>query len=73
MAKLKQDYINWVLTLNASQVQKELHNVTEANRELEKANKSMRDEMTRLQKDGQANTAGFRNLEKAVGSNSYST
>ena len=49
MAKVKQDYINWVLTLNSSQVQKEMHNVTEANRELEKSNRSMRDSMSKLQ------------------------
>ena len=57
MAKLKQDYIDWVLTLNASQLQKEMHNVTEANRELEKSNKSIRDEMNRLRADGKKNTA----------------
>jgi chromosome segregation ATPase len=69
MAKLKQDYIDWVLTLNASQLQKEMHNVTEANRELEKSNKSIRDEMNRLRADGKKNTAEFRNLEKAVKDN----
>lgn len=69
MAKLKQDYIDWVLTLNASQVQKELHNVTEANRELEKSNKSIRDQMNRLRAEGKGNTKEFRNLEKAVRDN----
>lgn len=28
MAKLKPDYIEWVLTLNASDAQKEIHNVS---------------------------------------------
>lgn len=69
MAKVKQDYIDWVLTLNASQVQKEIHNVTEANRELEKSNKSIRDEMNRLRADGKENTKEFRNLGKAVKDN----
>ncbi len=69
MAKVKQDYINWVLTLNSSQVQKEMHNVTEANRELEKSNRSMRDSMSKLQAEGKGNTKEFRNLEKAVRDN----
>lgn len=34
MAKLKPDYIEWVLTLNASDAQKEIHNLSEKNKEL---------------------------------------
>ena len=46
--KLQTDYINWVLTLNASQAQKEIHNVTESTRELEKQNKEFRKQMGEL-------------------------
>ena len=34
MAKLKPDYIEWVLTLNASDAQKEIHNLRKRTRKL---------------------------------------
>lgn len=46
--KIQTDYINWVVTLNASQAQKEIHNVTESTRELEKQNKEFRKQMREL-------------------------
>ncbi len=46
--KIQTDYINWVVTLNASQAQKEIHNVTESTRELEKQNKEFRKQMGEL-------------------------
>ena len=42
MAKLKPDYIEWVLTLNASDAQKEIHNLSEKNKELRDSNKEIK-------------------------------
>jgi len=41
MAKLSNDYIRWTLTLNTSQTKKEIHNLTESSKELEKSNKDL--------------------------------
>lgn len=51
--KLGKDYIEWVLKLNASQTQREINNLKEGNKELEKSNKSLRSEMTRLTAGGE--------------------
>ena len=47
MAKLKPDYIEWVLTLNASDAQKEIHNLSEKNKELRDSNKEIKKEIGR--------------------------
>lgn len=52
--KLGKDYIEWVLKLNASQTQREINNLKEGNKELEKSNKSLRSEMSRLAAEGKA-------------------
>ena len=52
--KLRKDYIEWVLKLNASQTQREINNLKEGNKELEKSNKSLRSEMSRLAAEGKA-------------------
>ena len=52
--KLGKDYIEWVLKLNASQTQREINNLKEGNKELERSNKSLRSEMTRLTAEGKA-------------------
>lgn len=67
--KLGKDYIEWVLKLNASQTQREINNLKEGNKELEKSNKSLRSEMTRLTAEGKANTEAYRNLQKQLDKN----
>ena len=47
MAKLKPDYIEWVLTLNASDAQKEIHNLSEKNKELRDRDKKGYDRFNR--------------------------
>ena len=54
MAKLKPDYIEWVLTLNASDAQKEIHNLSEKNKELRDSNKEIKKAMTDLIEIGRA-------------------
>ncbi len=69
MAKLSNDYINWTLTLNASQTQKEIHNLTESSIELEKSNKVLRERMGQLVQAGQKNSKEYRELNKAIKEN----
>lgn len=54
MAKLKPDYIEWVLTLNASDAQKEIHKLSEKNKELRDSNKEIKKAMTDLIATGKA-------------------
>lgn len=67
--KLSNDYINWTLTLNASQTQKEIHNLTESSKELEKSNNVLRERMGQLVQAGQKNSKEYRELNKAIKEN----
>lgn len=69
MAKIKSDYISWTLQLKADGVQKEIHNITEANQELKESNKSLRKEMRDLEKQGKAGTAEYKNLSESIKKN----
>lgn len=69
MAKLKSDYISWTLTLKAEGVQKEIHNITEANQELKESNQALRKEMRNLEKQGKVGTAEYKNLNAQVKKN----
>ena len=42
MAKLKPDYIEWVIKLNSTQAQDEYHKLEKANRELKKESDASR-------------------------------
>ena len=52
MAKLKPDYINWVLTLNATQAQEEFHKLEKDNKELQKQTNASRKAMAQLEAEG---------------------
>lgn len=69
MAKIKSDYISWTLQLKADGVQKEIHNITEANQELKESNKSLRKEMRDLEKQGKAGTTEYKNLNNELKKN----
>ena len=69
MAKIKSDYISWTLQLKADGVQKEIHNITEANQELKESNKSLRKEMRDLEKAGKAGTTEYKNLSESIKKN----
>lgn len=70
MAKLKPDYINWVLTLNASQAQEEYHKLEKANRELKKETEATRRKMADLEAEGKRGSAEWTNLRKSIQDNS---
>ena len=69
MAKLKPDYIEWVLKLNSTQAQDEYHKLEKANRELKKENDATRKSMVELEKQGKKGSQEWKNLKSAIDSN----
>lgn len=69
MAKLKPDYIEWVLTLNASDAQKEIHNLSEKNKELRDSNKEIKKSMTDLIATGKAGGKQWKKLDEQLKEN----
>lgn len=70
MAKLKPDYIEWVLTLNATKAQEEFHKLEKANKELQKQTNASRKAMAQLEAEGKKGSAEWNNLRKSVDQNS---
>ena len=69
MAKLKPDYIEWVLTLNASDAQREIHNLSEKNKELRDSNKDLKKKMTELIATGKAGGKQWKRLDEQLKEN----
>ncbi|WP_303024675.1 phage tail tape measure protein [uncultured Parabacteroides sp.] len=69
MAKLKPDYIEWVLTLNATDAQKEIHNLSEKNKELRDSNKEIKKSMTDLIATGKAGGKQWKRLDDQLKEN----
>lgn len=69
MAKLKPDYINWVLTLNATQAQEEFHKLEKDNKELQKQTNNHRKALAQLVATGKEGTEEYKNLEKKIKEN----
>ncbi|WP_289750165.1 phage tail tape measure protein [Bacteroides acidifaciens] len=69
MAKLKPDYIEWVLTLNATDAQKEIHNLSEKNKELRDSNKEIKKSMTDLIATGKAGGKQWKRLDEQLKEN----
>lgn len=70
MAKLQPDYITWVLSLNANDLQKEIHNLHESTKKLKEDNKDLRKEMADLVMQGKAGGKEWQNLNKQILENS---
>lgn len=70
MAKLKPDYIKWVLTLNATQAQEEFHKLEKANKDLQNQSNASRKAMAQLEAEGKKGSTEWDNLRKSV--NQYS-
>ncbi|MDE6156926.1 MAG: hypothetical protein K2F78_02145, partial [Muribaculaceae bacterium] len=70
MAKLNPDYINWVLILNASQVQQEYHKLDKENREIQKQTNATRKAMAEFEAQGKNGSAEWVNLRKSIEQNS---
>ncbi|WP_291585931.1 phage tail tape measure protein [Bacteroides sp.] len=70
MAKLQPDYITWVLSLNANDLQKEIHSLHESTKKLKDDNKGLRKEMADLVMQGKAGGEEWKNLNKQILENS---
>ena len=69
MAKLKPDYIEWVLTLNASDAHKEIHNLSEKNKDNRDSNKEIKKAMTDLIATGKAGGKQWKRLNEQLKEN----
>lgn len=67
MAKLKPDYIEWVLKLNATQAQEEYHKLEKESKELKSRMNANRKEMAHLEAQGKKNSSEWKNLAKSNG------
>lgn len=66
MAKLQPDYVKWVATLDATQAQKEFHNLEKATRDLKTSANSVRKEIVELEKTGQKGSQEWKNLKQSL-------
>lgn len=69
MAKLKDDEIKWVLSLNSSQAQQEIGKLNNANKQLSQGNKDLRRAMLDLEAQGKKNSTEYKNLQKSLEQN----
>lgn len=69
MSKLAPDYIEWVLSLNATQAQGELHKLDKANKELQKQTNATRKAMAQLEAEGKKGSVEWNNLSKSIEQN----
>ncbi len=67
--KLSPDYINWVLTLNATQAQEEYHKLEKANKSLKAETNASRKAMAELEAQGKKGSTEWNNLRKSVDQN----
>ena len=72
MAKrnLEPDYIKWVLTLNATQAQEEIHKLEKSNKDLNKSSTDLRKRIADLEAQGKKGSTEWKNLRKSL--NEYS-
>lgn len=67
--KLSPDYINWVLTLNATQAQEEYHKLEKANKSLKAETTASRKAMAELEAQGKKGSVEWNNLRKSIDQN----
>lgn len=68
-SRISPDYIEWVLKLNASDAAKEMHKITEQNRELARQTDATRKAMAQLEAEGKKGSKEWQNLNKSVREN----
>ena len=72
MAKLQDDEIKWILSLDASKTQQEIYKVTQANKELTSTNKDIKKAMLDLEGQGKKNSDTWNNLKASYDQNAES-
>jgi hypothetical protein len=69
MAKLSEDKIKWILSLDASGAEKSVNELSTANKTLENRNKELRKSMTDLEASGKKESEMYKNLSTELKSN----
>lgn len=69
MAKLTDDQIKWVLSVDANQAQQEIHKLITTNKDLATQNKEVRKEMLELEAQGKKNSDAWINLSNCMREN----
>lgn len=64
--RLSQDYINWTLTLNVSQVQEEIHKLEKENKDLQAQTSATRKAMAKLEAEGKKGSTEWKNLRNSI-------
>lgn len=68
--KLSEDHIKWVLSLDASNAEREIHKLNERNRELDRRNKEVRKSLSKLEQQGKRGGEQWNKLSKELTQNS---
>lgn len=64
--KLNEDEIKWILSVESSKAQQEIHKLTKANRELNKTNKERRELMRELEAQGEKESDAYKCLDEEI-------
>lgn len=64
--KLNEDEIKWILSVESSQAQQEIHKLTKVNRELNKTNKERRELMRELEAQGEKESDAYKRLDEEI-------
>ena len=65
-SRLTPDYIEWVMSLNATQALREIHKVNEESKELSHQQNAARQAMAKLAAEGKKGSKEWQNLNKAI-------
>ncbi len=68
-SRLTPDYIEWVLKLNANEAAREMHKITEQNKELARQTEATRKAMAQLEAEGKKGSKEWQNLNKSIKEN----
>lgn len=64
--KLNEDEIKWIVSVESSKAQQEIHKLTKANRELNKTNKERRELMRELEAQGEKESDAYKRLDEEI-------
>lgn len=70
--KLSEDQIKWILSVESTEAQQEIHKLTNANKTLTKANRERQKALYDLEMQGKRDSDGYRNLLAVIKENSTS-
>ena len=67
--RISEDEIKWILSVESTEAQQKIHQLTKENKGLTAANKLRLQEMVKLEKQGQKESVAYKNLEKVINDN----